>query len=179
MSFFKNEIDTVPTDIPTNIWETPIQDIDGNDRKLSDFAEGKKAIVFVNVACKCGLTSSNYTELVDLYNNYKDKGLQILGFPCGQFMDQELDTGDEIKKFVDEKFKVEFPMTSKITVNGEETHPIFKYLKYHSALKTDEGLKNIPWNFSKFLVDSNGKVINYYLPTIKPSEMKSDIEALL
>jgi glutathione peroxidase len=126
------------------------------------------------------LTSDNYTQLVDLYNKYKNKGLQILGFPCGQFMNQELSTENEIKDFVSKKFEVDFPMLSKIEVNGENMHPIYKYLKLNSSqMSTEAGLKNIPWNFSKFLVDVNGKVIGYYEPKIKPNQMLTDIEKLL
>ena len=115
-----------------------------------------------------------------MYNKHKDQGLQIFGFPCGQFMNQELSSGEEIRKFIDENYKVSFPMFSKIEVNGANTHPIYKYLKFNSIqMKTDKGLTNIPWNFAKFLVDKNGKVIGFYKPNVKPTEMFKDIEPLL
>lgn len=118
--------------------------------------------------------------MVDLYNKYKEDGLQILGFPCGQFMNQELSTENEIKDYVTQKFQVDFPMLNKIEVNGPNTHPIYKYLKYNSnQMKTENGLKNIPWNFAKFLVDKDGKVISFYEPKIKPVQMVNDIEKLL
>ncbi len=126
------------------------------------------------------MTSDNYTELVDLYNQYGNQGLQILGFPCGQFMNQELATENDIKDFVTDKFKVEFPMFSKIEVNGPNSHPVYIYLKNNTEdLKSEEGLKNIPWNFAKFLVDRNGKVVGYYSPKVKPVDMTKDILKLL
>jgi glutathione peroxidase len=115
-----------------------------------------------------------------MYQKYKDSGLQILGFPCGQFMGQELSTDKEIRNFIDKKFNVDFPMFSKIEVNGNNTHPIFKYLKYNSGqMNQAKGLKNIPWNFAKFLVNSQGEVIKFYEPGIKPVEMMKDIQPLL
>ena len=115
-----------------------------------------------------------------MYNKHKDEGLQILAFPCGQFMNQELSTGQEIRKFVDDNYGVTFPMFAKIEVNGPNTHPIYKYLKYNSLqMNTTKGLANIPWNFAKFLVDKNGNVIGFFKPDVKPSEMFKDIEPLL
>jgi glutathione peroxidase len=118
--------------------------------------------------------------LVDLYNKHKDKGLVIFGFPCGQFMNQELSTEGEIKEFVSSNFKVEFPMFEKIEVNGDNTHPIYKYLKSNSQeLFSDNGLKSIPWNFAKFLVDKDGKVMNFFAPRVNPVDMMKDILPLL
>lgn len=115
-----------------------------------------------------------------MYNDYKQEGLQIFGFPCGQFMNQELSSGQEIRKFIDDNYGVTFPMFTKIQVNGADTHPIYKYLKYHSVqMNTAKGLANIPWNFAKFLVDKNGKVIGFYQPNIKPKDLMKDIEPLL
>ena len=95
-------------------------------------------------------------------------------------MNQELSTDKEIKDFVNTKFKVEFPMFSKIEVNGPETHGIYKYLKSNcSQMNTTSGLKNIPWNFAKFLVDREGKVVGFFEPRVKPVDMEKDIEALL
>jgi glutathione peroxidase len=126
------------------------------------------------------LTSDNYTQLVDLYNQYKTKGLQILAFPCGQFFNQELKENADIKDEVVNKFGATFPMFSKITVNGPDTHPVYNYLKYHSAeLNTTKGLKNIPWNFTKILVNENGEVVKVVQPGTKPMQMLQDIEKLL
>lgn len=95
-------------------------------------------------------------------------------------MNQELSTESEIQDFIEKKFGVDFPVFSKIEVNGQNTHDIYKYLKVNSkVMNTTEGLKNIPWNFAKFLVDYDGKVVGFYEPKIKPNEMVKDIEALL
>ncbi len=134
----------------------------------------------MNVACKCGLTSENYTQLQDLYHKYKDEGLQILGFPCGQFMNQEYSSEGEIKDFITKKFFVDFPMLNKVEVNGDKTHPIYKYLKSNSVqMSNANGLKNIPWNFSKFLVNRDGKIIGFYGPKVNPNAMLKDIQELL
>ncbi len=126
------------------------------------------------------MTNDNYTQLVELYNKYRSQGLVVLGFPCGQFMGQELNTEGEIKNFVTDNFKVEFPMFEKVEVNGDNMHLIYKYLKFNTPeLNTPNGLKNIPWNFSKFLLDRNANVIKYYGPKTKPNEMMSDIQKLL
>lgn len=115
-----------------------------------------------------------------MYNTHKNEGLQIFGFPCGQFMNQELSQGEDIRKFIDDNYKVSFPMFAKIEVNGQNTHPIYKYLKFNSVqMNTSNGLKNIPWNFAKFLVDKNGIVIGFYQPTVSPSEIFKDIQPLL
>jgi glutathione peroxidase len=95
-------------------------------------------------------------------------------------MNQELATESDIKNFVNDKFKVEFPMFSKIELNGPNSHPVYIYLKYNTEeLKSEAGLKNIPWNFAKFLVDRNGKVVGYYSPKVKPVDMANDILKLL
>jgi glutathione peroxidase len=126
------------------------------------------------------LTSDNYLELVEIYNTHKQDGLMIFGFPCGQFMGQELNNDEDIKEFVEKKFEVDFPMFSKIEVNGPNSHPIYKYLKANSQEMSDEkGLKNIPWNFAKFVVDSQGKVMNFYKPNMKPKEILKDILPIL
>jgi glutathione peroxidase len=107
-------------------------------------------------------------------------GLQIFGFPCGQFMGQELATEGEIREFIDKKFEVDFPMFSKININGPNTHPIYKYLKANSEqMRNSSGLKNVPWNFGKFLVNSHGKVVRFYGPAIKPIQILNDIEPIL
>jgi glutathione peroxidase len=95
-------------------------------------------------------------------------------------MNQELSTGEEIKEFVNKKFQVDFPMFSKIEINGANIHPIYKYLKSNSTqMNTPNGLRNVPWNFGKFLVDRDAKVVGFYEPKVKPKDMLNDIEALL
>lgn len=176
-SHFKKGIDKVDT-IPSDLFSLPVKDLEGNQKTLKDFSVDKSVFIFVNVACKCGLTGDQYTQLVELYKKYSDKGLQILGFPCGQFMNQEFASEKEIREFVDKTFKVDFPLMSKTEVNGNNMNDIFKYLKFNSKeLKTETGeLKNIPWNFGKFLVDRNGIVLGFYSPLIKPNEMEEEIK---
>ncbi len=176
---YKSSYDPI-RDVPKDLWSIPIQDINLNETTLDKYKGNNKAFLFINVACSWGLTSVNYKQLVEIYNNYKDKGLVVLGFPCGQFFNQELKNEEDIKKRVEGKYNVDFPMFSKIKVNGEDSHPIYKYLKFHTKeLNKDKGLKNIPWNFTKFLVDADGNVVNYYLPSVKPNEIVKDIEKLL
>lgn len=134
-----------------------------------------KVILIVNTASKCGLTPQ-YEGLQKLYEQYKDKGFVILGFPCNQFANQE--PGDE--KSISEgclvNYGVSFPMFSKIEVNGKNTHPIFKYLK--EQLGGTLG-KSIKWNFTKFLIDSEGNPAKRYSPTTKPENITQDIEKLI
>lgn len=107
-------------------------------------------------------------------------GLQILGFPCAQFMGQELATEKEIRNFIDKEFDVDFPMFSKIQINGPNTHPIYRYLKSNCEQMRDKnGLKNVPWNFGKFLVDSSGNVLKFYGPTAKPNQILNEILPIL
>jgi glutathione peroxidase len=158
----------------------PIKDIDGKDITVGDLTEGKKATLIVNTASSCGLTDNNYRQLVEIYDKYKDSGLQIIGLPCNQFMGQESKCELDIKNLTKNKFKVTFPLTSKVDVNGPETHELFKYLKTNSKLNEGDGkLKNIEWNFGKFLVNENGEVVNYYDPKTDPDQIVPDIEKTL
>ena len=180
--FFKSGVDKVESlkqlNKPLNEFIT--KDIDGKETSLAPYLKDKKAIVFVNVACACGLTSDHYTQLQELYTKYEPKGFQILGFPCNQFKNQESKIESEIKKYVDENFKATFPLFSKMEVNGANTDPIYVYLKKNTPeFNTNEGLKNIPWNFAKFLVDKDGKVVKYFSPRENPNEMIAEIEKLL
>jgi glutathione peroxidase len=132
--------------------------------------------IIVNVACKCGLTNDNYAQLQELYAKYKNDGLKILGFPCNQFLGQEPWPESEIKEFV-KKYNVEFDMFSKIDVNGENTHPLYKYLKN----KVGGGVLGsfIKWNFTKFLIDRNGQPVQRYAPNTAPKDFENDIISLL
>lgn len=180
--FFKSGIDkfSTVTQNKTSLPEIALKDINGLDTTLSSYLSNKKAIIFVNVACSCGLTSDHYSQLQELYDKYEGKGLQILGFPCNQFMNQESKIESEIKEYVKNKFDAKFPLFAKIEVNGANTHPLYVYLKSNTEeFVTKEGLKNIPWNFAKFLVDSNGKVVKYFSPKENPVEMIGAIEKLL
>jgi len=173
----KDKLKNVPTN---DLFSLSVKDIDGKERVLKEFLEGKSAFIFVNVASSWGLTSVSYTELATIYDKYSSKGLEIFGFPCNQFMGQENKCESEIKRFVVDDFGIKFPMFSKIEVNGDKTHEIYRYLKYHTpSLNKGDSLVNIPWNFSKFLVDKNGKVVEYFNPKQNPNKMIPTIEKLL
>ena len=154
----------------TQFYDLKATSLDGKEIKM-DLYKGKTVLV-VNTASKCGLTPQ-YEGLEKLYEKYKDKGFEILGFPCNQFGNQE--PGDE--KSISEgcliNYGVTFQMFSKIDVNGEDAHPIFKYLK--SKLKGFPGSK-IKWNFTKFLIDSTGKPIKRFGPTTKPEIIDKKLE---
>jgi glutathione peroxidase len=145
----------------------------GEEKSLEDY-KGKPLII-VNTASKCGLTPQ-FKGLQELYENYKDQGLEILGFPCDQFNNQEFDNIDETTQFCQLNYGVSFPIFSKIDVNGENADPLFTFLK-----EQKKGLlsKNIKWNFTKFLVDQNGQVVERYAPTTEPVKIKNDLEKLL
>ena len=142
-----------------------VKNIDGEDVDLKDY-EGKVLLV-VNVASKCGLTPQ-YNDLVELHKQYKDKGLEVLGFPANNFMGQEPGTNEEIKTFCSSKFGVEFPMFSKISVKDEDVDPL--YVELTSEEENGEFGGEIKWNFTKFLVNKEGKVVKRFEPKTKPSD---------
>ncbi|THG16523.1 hypothetical protein TEA_010566 [Camellia sinensis var. sinensis] len=139
------------------------QDAKGNDVDLSIYKG--KVLLIVNVASQCGLTNSNYKELSQLYEKYKDQGLEILAFPCNQFGGQEPGNNEQIVEFACTRFKAEFPIFDKVDVNGENAAPIYKFLKSSKGGFFGDGIK---WNFSKFLADQDGNVIGRYAPTTSP-----------
>jgi len=156
------------------IYDFKAVDIKGNEVSLNRY-RGHVAII-VNVASNCGLTDTNYKELVELYNKYKDsKGLRILAFPSNEFNGQEPGTSQEIEKFVKDKYGVTFDMFEKVQVNGKEAHPLWKWLKSRQGGFITDSIK---WNFTKFLVDKNGNVVNRYAPTTDPIKMEDDIKKL-
>lgn len=156
------------------IHEFKITSIDGTSTSLKDF-EGK-ILVIVNVASRCGFTPQ-YEGLEALYRRYKDQGLVVLGFPCNQFGQQEPGSDDEIKAFCRTTYDVTFPVFSRIEVNGDHTHPLYSYLKKEA--KGLLGSEAIKWNFTKFLVDREGRVVRRYAPTDTPEKIGRDLEALL
>ena len=178
--FFKSGYDRIPFDkIPQHLWDIQLENIYGGTKTLGDFRENTKVFLIVNVASCWGLTSTNYSQLVELYNNYKSQGLMILAFPSTQFFNQEKKTNEELIEFLTEN-NVNFPVFTKTVVNGPETHPLYIYLKVKSSLNnSSRGLKNIPWNFGKFIMDVNGNNIEFYSPTTKPKEIEKDIIKLL
>ncbi|WP_028974787.1 glutathione peroxidase [Spirochaeta cellobiosiphila] len=145
----------------------------GKDVKF-DAYKGKTVLV-VNTASKCGFTPQ-YDGLQKLYDKYKDQGLEILGFPCDQFGNQEPGNDSEIQEFCKVNFGVNFPLFKKTDVNGPEAHPVFQYLK--KSLPGVFGSK-VKWNFTKFLVDSKGNPVKRFAPTVKPEKMEKQIEKLL
>ena len=157
-----------------NIYDFDAKTIDGAQARL-DAYKGK-ALLIVNVASKCGFTPQ-YSGLEALYKQYKDKGFEILGFPCDQFGHQEPGDESQIKEFCSLTYDVSFPMFAKIKVNGDDAHPLFKYLK--SQEKGLLGTEFIKWNFTKFLVDKNGKVVKRYGSADKPESIGKDLEPLL
>jgi glutathione peroxidase len=150
---------------PVSPLDFKLKSIDGKEMDLSQFKG--KAVLLVNVASKCGLTPQ-YEALESLYETYKDKGFVIVGFPANNFGAQEPGTEAEIKKFCSSKYNVKFPMTSKISVKGDDQHPLYKYLTSKDTNGDFAG--DIEWNFCKFLVDRNGNVIARFMSKTKPSE---------
>lgn len=149
------------------------QDISGKEISMESFKG--KTILVVNTASKCGLTPQ-FEGLEKLYQTYKDKGLVILGFPCNQFANQEPGEAEEIASFCQKNYGVSFPMFDKIDVNGEHTHPIFKYLKNEQGGFLGSKIK---WNFTKFLIDKNGQAVDRYAPQTEPASIARDIEKIL
>lgn len=157
-----------------NIFEIEIQTIDGQLKAL-DFYKGKVMLI-VNVASKCGFTGQ-YDGLEQLYQKYAEKGFVVLGFPCNQFGGQEPGTEDEILSFCRLNYGVTFPMFAKIEVNGSDAHPLYAYLKKQRPGFLGSGA--IKWNFTKFLVNREGKVIQRFAPSKNSSDMEGDISSLL
>ncbi|KAL6985151.1 glutathione peroxidase gpx1 [Sarracenia purpurea var. burkii] len=156
------------------LYDFTVKDIEGNNTALSKFKG--KVLLIVNVASKCGLTTSNYSELAQIYEKYKTQGFEILAFPCNQFGGQEPGTNPEIKQFACTKFKAEFPIFDKVDVNGPNTAPVYQFLKSNAGGFLGDLIK---WNFEKFLVDKNGKVVERYPPTTSPFQIEKDIQKLL
>jgi glutathione peroxidase len=135
-----------------------------------------KVLLIVNVASKCGFTPQ-YKGLEAVYREYKDKGVEVLGFPCNQFGKQEPGNAEEIASFCSLTYEVSFPMFEKVDVNGDKAHPLYKYLKGEKpGVLGTEGIK---WNFTKFLVGKDGQVIKRYAPTDKPESITADIDKAL
>ncbi|MEQ1539789.1 MAG: glutathione peroxidase [Sphingorhabdus sp.] len=146
----------------------------GQSQDLRDYAG--KVVLVVNTASKCGFTPQ-YKGLEALHRKYADKGLVVLGFPCNQFGAQEPGDEEEIKTFCSLNYDVSFPLAKKVDVNGDAADPLWQHLKQQqSGLLGSRGIK---WNFTKFLVDKDGKVVGRYAPTVSPESLEKDIERLL
>lgn len=146
---------------------------DGAEQKLADYAG--KTVLIVNVASKCGFTPQ-YAGLEELYRRYKDRGFEILAFPCNQFGAQEPGDADEIANFCTLTYDVSFPLFAKIDVNGADADPLYQHLRKEQRGLIGDAIK---WNFTKFLVNAEGKVVKRYAPTTKPYQIEKDIAALL
>lgn len=156
------------------VYQFTALDIKGEARSLEQFRG--KVLLIVNTASKCGFTAQ-LAGLEELYQRYKDKGLVVLGFPCNQFGKQEPGAESEIESFCQKNYGVNFPMFSKIDVNGSDTHPLYEHLKMHAPGLL--GSKAIKWNFTKFLVDRQGKVVARFAPKDTPQSLAGKIEELL
>jgi glutathione peroxidase len=156
-----------------SFYQLSAENIQGKSVSMDEFSG--KTVVVVNTASKCGLTPQ-YEGLEKLYKDHKDKGLVILGFPCNQFGQQEPGDADEIQSFCEVNYGVSFPMFNKVDVNGADTHPIFKLLK--DELGGFLGSK-IKWNFTKFVVNKEGKPVKRFGPTTKPEKMEAYLKKIM
>ncbi|MEH6941269.1 glutathione peroxidase [Bacillus sp. JJ722] len=148
--------------------------INGEEISLKQF-DGK-VLLIVNTASKCGFTPQ-YEQLQTIYERYKEDGLSVLGFPCNQFMTQEPGDELEIDSFCRLNYGVTFPMFAKVNVFGEDAHPLYKFLTREAPGMM--GLKGIKWNFTKFLIDRDGKVVARFSPQMKPFDIEKEITKLL
>ena len=157
-----------------SFYDFKANDINGKEVSMSSY-EGK-VVLIVNVASGCGFTPQ-YEGLQKLYDEHKEEGLEILAFPCNQFGEQEKGDGEEIKNFCEKNYSITFPIFEKVEVNGNDAHPIFKFIKEQK--KGFMGTESIKWNFSKFLLSKNGEVINRYGSLDVPENLEEDIKQLL
>ncbi|WP_005035198.1 glutathione peroxidase [Holophaga foetida] len=156
------------------IYDIHVTTIEGEEIPLERYVG--KVLLIVNTASKCGFTPQ-YEGLEELYRRYRDRGFEVLGFPCNQFGGQEPGTDAEIQTFCQLTYQVDFPLFAKLEVNGEGAHPLYRFLKGEArGLLGSEAIK---WNFTKFLVDRQGEVVNRFAPTTPPAKLAAEIEALL
>tara|TARA_B100000941_G_C28493232_1_gene549273 strand:- start:860 stop:1339 length:480 start_codon:yes stop_codon:yes gene_type:complete len=158
----------------TDIYDIHVNDHNNKEISMSEFSG--KTLLIVNVASKCGLTPQ-YEGLQKLYDDLKDKNFTVLAFPCNQFGAQEPGTNNEINNFCEINYSITFPIFSKIKVNGPDAHPLFKLLKEDKPgiFRT----KSIKWNFTKFLINNNGKIIDRFSPRVEPKYIRKEIEKVL
>lgn len=157
-----------------SIYDFKVETVKGKEKELAEFQA--KAVLIVNTASKCGFTPPQFDGLEKLYQKYKEEGLEILGFPCNQFMNQEPGSSEEAEEFCRLNFGVSFPMFAKINVRGKDAHPLYKYLtKEAPGIVSDQ----IKWNFTKFLIDQDGNVVKRYAPKTEPEKIEDDIKTLL
>jgi len=157
-----------------NIYDFKARTINGQEVSLSDYRG--KVLLIVNVASRCGFTPQ-YRGLEELYERFGKSGFEVLGFPCNQFGKQEPGTDSEIRGFCDLQYGVRFPLFSKVDVNGPGTHPLYEFLK--KAKPGFLGTKRIKWNFTKFLIDRNGRPLKRYSPQTTPQAIEKDVQKAL
>ncbi|OTG77564.1 glutathione peroxidase [Acinetobacter terrae] len=157
----------------TNIYQFEAELLDGKNKSFADY-EGK-VLLIVNTASKCGFTPQ-FAGLEKLYEKYKDQGLVVLGFPCNQFGGQDPGSNEQIGAYCQKNYGVTFPMFSKVDVKGPEAHILFRYLTNNSKGILGNGIK---WNFTKFLIGKDGKILNRFAPTTKPEDLESEVQAAL
>ncbi|AWB46456.1 glutathione peroxidase [Paenibacillus sp. CAA11] len=157
-----------------SIFSIPVRTIKGEETTLESYKG--QVLLIVNTATKCGF-APQFKGLQKLYDTYKDQGFAVLGFPCGQFANQEPGDDAQIAEACELNFGVNFPLFSKIDVNGSEAHPLFKQLTEEA--RGVLGSKAIKWNFTKFLVDRNGHVVKRFAPTEEPAKLEQQIQSLL
>ncbi|MBD7965772.1 glutathione peroxidase [Fictibacillus norfolkensis] len=157
-----------------SVYDFSVETIKGEKADLDSYKGD--VLLIVNTASKCGFTPQ-YKGLQSIYESHKEQGLSVLGFPCNQFGAQEPGSSDEIMEFCELNYGVNFPMFAKVDVNGDQAHPLFKYLAAEAPGIL--GSKAIKWNFTKFLVDRNGQVVKRFAPTDKPETIEKHIQELL
>jgi glutathione peroxidase len=162
------------TQLAPSIYDFAVTTLDGQPLNLSTYKN--KVLLIVNTASQCGFTPQ-YQGLQALYDKYANQGLEILGFPCNQFGQQEPGSASDIQSFCETRFGVKFPLFQKVDVNGKDAHPLFQYLT--KAAPGLFGTETVKWNFTKFLVDRNGKVIERYASMAKPEDLDKAIQKLL
>ncbi|MCG7377430.1 MULTISPECIES: glutathione peroxidase [Paenibacillus] len=155
------------------VYEYKVNTLRGQEQEMSQYRN--KVLLIVNTASKCGLTPQ-FEGLQELYNKFKDRNFEVLGFPSNQFA-QEKGSSDDIAEFCQMNYGVSFPMFEKIDVNGSNAHPLFQHLTKEAPGLL--GSKAIKWNFTKFLVDQDGRVVKRYAPKTTPDQIEADIEKLL
>jgi glutathione peroxidase len=160
--------------MPTSVYDFDVTTLDGKPQRLSDYRG--KTLLIVNVASACGFTPQ-YSGLEALYRKYRDRGFEVLGFPCNQFGGQEPGSADDIATFCSTKYDVTFPLFAKIDVNGAHAHPLYEHLK--SEAPGALGTKAIKWNFTKFLVNKSGDVVERYGSSTTPEQIDADVARLL
>ncbi|MHB2020721.1 MAG: glutathione peroxidase [Candidatus Xenobia bacterium] len=157
----------------TSIYDIPVKNIEGQETTLAQYRG--KVMLIVNVASKCGFTPQ-YAGLESLYQKHQAEGLVVLGFPCNQFGSQEPGNEEEIKTFCSTRYNVSFPMFAKVDVNGDKAHPLYQWLKHEKPGMLGESIK---WNFAKFLVGKDGKVLKRFHPQDAPESLSKEIAQAL